>query len=219
MQKTRMLDLLPEKKDNLLYQCGYIGDISLSSVLMISEKDALKILPYWIVLKRMTAPQLQRFCNKVRIDIPRKCTKTRESLCKVVEAKYAEWDAVLSNPDTDLGDLMETFDYIDDWNDVSEAKDYFQKRNKLMEPGDEILIMWLTANKEGFSPIIKKTPGAHTHKMLITSWLHSMNLLHEKTEDDPRPTRLFSDTDARTHCLHLRRDSKEDHLDICKQLG
>ena len=45
------------------------------------------------------------------------------------------------------------------------------------------------------------------------------DLLHERSTKDPRPTRIFSDSDCRTHSLHLRRDSKEDTLDLCKQLG
>ena len=32
-------------------------------------------------------------------------------------------------------------------------------------------------------------------------------------------SRVFSDTDARTHCLQLRRESGEDHINLCKQLG
>ena len=37
--------------------------------------------------------------------------------------------------------------------------------------------------------------------------------------DDPRPKRIFSDNDCRTHALHLRRDCGEDTLMLCKQLG
>ena len=54
---------------------------------------------------------------------------------------------------------------------------------------------------------------------MITSWVHDCSLLHVATKEDPRATRLFSDTDCRTHCLHLRRDSGGNVLELCKQLG
>ena len=220
MQKTNFIDLLPENKDNILYQCGYTSSgISLGSLLQRKEKHVLTSLPYWIVLKRMTAQQLQRFCRSSGVDIPNKCSMTRESLYSLVKAKYDEWDKVLNDPNTELPDLIEAFDSVDDCEDICEAKAFIRNKIKLMLPGDEILVMWLTANKKGFCPIIKKTPGSHTHKMLITSWLHSLGLLHESTIQDPRPTRVFSDTDSRTHCLHLRRDSGENTLDLCIQLG
>ena len=220
MQKTHFLDLLPEKKDNILYQCGYtLSGISLGSLLQTNEKHALTSLPYWIVLKRMTAQQLQRFCRSSGIEIPNKCTLTRDSLYSIVKRKYDEWDKVLNDRSTGLPDLLTVFGSLDDCNDICEAKAFCRNKIKLMIPGDEILVMWLTANKKGFCPIIKKTPGAHTHKVIITSWLHSLCLLHEETTKDPRSTRVFSDTDSRTHCLHLRRDSGENTLDLCLQLG
>ena len=49
--------------------------------------------------------------------------------------------------------------------------------------------------------------------------MHKCSLLHEESETDTRPTRIFSDSDCRTHALHLRRDSGEDILTLCKQLG
>lgn len=49
--------------------------------------------------------------------------------------------------------------------------------------------------------------------------MHKCGLLHEATQIDPRPTRIFSDSDCRTHALHLRGDSGEDILTLCKQLG
>ena len=52
----------------------------------------------------------------------------------------------------------------------------------------------------------------------MTSWLHQCCLLHAKNAADQRPTRQFSDSDCRTHSLHLRRDSGEDTLELCKQL-
>ena len=54
---------------------------------------------------------------------------------------------------------------------------------------------------------------------MITSWLHECSLLHVATKEDPRATRVFSDTDCRTHCLHLRRDGGAKVLELCKQLG
>ena len=220
MENTHFLDLLPEKKDNILYQCGYTSSgISLGSLLLTNEKHALTSLSYWIVLKRMTAQQLQRFCRSSGVHIPNKCSMTRESLYSLVKAKYDEWNKVLNDPNTELPDLIEAFDFVDDCEDICEAKALIRNKIKLMLPGDEILVMWLTANKKGFCPIIKKTPGAHTHKVIITSWLHSLCLLHEETTKDPRSTRVFSYTDSRTHCLHLRRDSGENTLDLCIQLG
>ena len=167
----------------------------------------------------MTAQQLQRFCRSSGIEIPNNCTLTRESLYSVVKGKYDKWYKVLNDPSIKLPALKEAFGSIDGCNDVCEAKAFCRNKIKLMEPGDEILVMWLTANKKGFCPIIKKTPGSHTHMVLITSWLHSLGLLHEWSKEDTRPTRVFSDTDSRTHCLHLRRDSGENTLDLCIQLG
>ena len=37
--------------------------------------------------------------------------------------------------------------------------------------------------------------------------------------NNQRQTRVFSDNDCRTTCLHLRRDSGEDVLTLCKQMG
>ena len=90
---------------------------------------------------------------------------------------------------------------------------------KLILPGDESLIMWLKTKENRFCPILKKTPGPHTHKVLLTSWLHDCGLLHVQNVEDPRPTLVFSDNDARTTSLHLRRDAGEDTLTLCKQLG
>ena len=46
MQKMHFLDLLPEKKDNLLYQFGYTtSGVSLESLLQTKEKNVLKLLP------------------------------------------------------------------------------------------------------------------------------------------------------------------------------
>ena len=82
-----------------------------------------------------------------------------------------------------------------------------------------MIINWITTDCKGFSPIKKQVAGPHSHRMLVTSWLHKCGLLHKKSSKDPRSTRIFSDSDCRTHSLHLRRDSGENMLELCKQLG
>ena len=101
----------------------------------------LTSLPYWILLKRMTAQQLQRFCRSTGVEIPKKCTLIRESLYSVAKYKYDQWDKVLNDPSTQLSDLIEAFGSIDNCYDVCEAKAFCRKKIMLMEPGDEILVM------------------------------------------------------------------------------
>ena len=219
MQKTKFIDLRTGNKENLLYQCGYDSSISLTTLLQTDENTVWRMLPYWIVIRRMTSAQLLGFIRRLKIELPKKCTKTRQSLCTFVMAVYSKWSDVLCDDNTTIPDLIAVFNIVDDWENIDEAKAFFREKIQLIVPGDEVFIMWLTSNRSGFVPIIKRTPGPHTHKMIITSWLHDLGLLHQSTKQDPRPTRVFSDTDARTHCLHLRRDSKEEYINICKQLG
>ena len=141
MQKTHFFDLLPQCKDNLLYQCGYMKGMSLFSLLQTNQSTVLNMLPFWIVLRRMTASQLHRFCLDVGLQLPKTCTKTRESLYYFILPIYEKWDAVLNDPTTEVSDLITAFNYIDDWENVSEAKAFFRERIKLMIPGNEILVM------------------------------------------------------------------------------
>ena len=101
----------------------------------------------------------------------------------------------------------------------SELKKWLKDKIRILTPGDEIIINWITTDIKGFCPIKIQVPGPQTHRRLVNFWLHRCGLLHEASYSDPRPTRIFSDSDCRTHSLHLRRDSKEDTLDLCKQLG
>ena len=219
MQKTKFLDLRPGQKQNLLYQCGYDSSISLTTLLQTDEKTVWKMLSYWIVIRRMTSAQLLSFIRRLKIELPKEYTKTRQSLCTFLMVVYSKWYDILCDEYTTIPDLIATFNVIADWEDITEAKAVFREKIQLIVPGDEILIMWLKSNRDSFMPIVNRTPGPHTHRMIITSWLHDLGLLHQTTDQDPRPTRVFSDTDARTHCLHLRRDSGEGYINLCKQLG
>ena len=168
-QKTRFLSIRPDHLDNILYQCGYAKNLSLEKLLGVTEAEALDKLPFWIIVPRMTQSQLNSYVRTQGIEVPTKCSKTRDSLCKLVLKTYSEWHKVLSDEATTIPDIISTIDYIDDWKDASHAKEMMRRKLNLLDPGDESLIMWLTTNADGFCPILKKTPGPHTHKMLLSS--------------------------------------------------
>ena len=220
MQKVHFLDLREGHKDNILFQLGYPAVISLSSLFGVTEDQVYSSIASRIIIPRLSASQLITVANDQNISIPENCTKTRDSLAKVVLKTYEKWEEILQNENCTLEDLLSTFEHIDDFCfDVQKAKKYIRKRIRPICPGDEILILWITADSTGFTPTVRRTPGPTVHKNLVTSWLHDCSLLHVSSIADPRPTRVFSDTDCRTTCLHLRRDSGEDTLTLCKQLG
>ena len=127
---------------------------------------------------------------------------------------------MLQDKSCTLADLLTTFEHIDDFSfDIPTAKKDMRMKIRPICLGDEIMISWITSNSKGFCPTLRRVPGPTIHKRLICSWFHDCSLLHLSSEDDPRPTRIFSDNDCRTTCLHLRRDSGEDTLTLCKQLG
>ena len=167
----------------------------------------------------MTGSQLSSFIRRNRIIIPDNCSKSRDSLSKLVLESYTKWDDVLCDEETTVNEIIEAFNCIDDQNDIDHAKACMRKKMQLILPGEESLIMWLKTKETRFCPVLKKTPGPHTHKMLLTSWLHDCSLLHVASIEDTRPTRVFSDNDARTTSLHLRRDAYEGTLTLCKQLA
>ena len=219
MQKTKFLQLKTSKNDNLLFQCDY-DDVSLSQVLNVTEEEALNKLPYWIVLPRLTKAQLLLLVGDLNIKLPSKCSKSRKSLCDLLLVKYNEWERVLKDEKTDISDLLQTFCHNQPISlNLKEAKKELSDKIQILVPGDEVIINWITTDCKGFCPIKKQVPGPHSHRMLVTSWLHKCGLLHKKSSKDPRPTRIFSDYDCRTHSLHLRRDSGENMLELCKQLG
>ena len=153
------------------------------------------------------------------IKIPPTCTRTREALVKVVLSAYDTWDKALNNANH-LFDLLEAFPNEEDFSfEFEKGKQDIRRSLHPIEPGEEILMMWITTDSTGFCPTLKRCPGPKICKNYITSWLHDEKLLWVATEDDPRPTRVFTDRDCRTHCLHLRRDANENQLDICQQLG
>ena len=153
------------------------------------------------------------------IVIPPTCTRTREALVKVVLSAYDAWDDAL-NKATSLFDLLEAFPNEEDFSfEFKKGKQDIRRIWSPIQPGEEILMMWITTDSTGFCPTLKRCPGPKICKNLITTWLHDKKLLWHETDDDPRPTRVFTDRDSRTHCLHLRRDANENLLDICQQLG
>ena len=82
-----------------------------------------------------------------------------------------------------------------------EAKAIISQKIIPLKQGDEIILNWITTDRKGFCPVRKQIPGPARHRLLITSWLHKCGLLHEQSETDTRPTRVFLDTDYRTHVM------------------
>lgn len=220
MQEVKWFQFLKEKKDNILYQCGY-GNISLSTVLGVTKKDALAPLPYWIVIPKMSRTQLIFLVRDLHIKLPTKCSTTRNALCTEVLRTYKEWEKALNDKNSTNAEMKAVFGTVVPLSEyVSiEAKAIIRTKIIPLKQGDEIILNWITTDGKGFCPIRKQIPGPARHRLLITSWLHKCSLLHEQSDTDTRPTRVFSDTDCRTHALHLRRDSGEDNLTLCKQLG
>ena len=219
MQKTRFIQMKTSKKDNLLFQCGY-NNVNLAEILNVSEEEALNKLPYWIILPRLTRAQLLLLVVDLNLQLPTNFSRTRKSLCALLLSKYSEWEEVLGTKNTDNLDLLQSFDNFQPSSlKPSKVKKQLKDKIRILIPGDEIIINWITTDIKGFCPIKNQVPGPQSHRLLVTSWLHRCDLLHERSSKDPRPTRIFSDSDCRTHSLHLRRDSKEDTLDLCKQLG
>ena len=220
IQEARLIRLRPKYEKNLLYQIGYPEDLSLSRIVDVNGKDILNNLPYWLIIPRLSAKQLTVLAVEHGIEIPESCTGTRQALEKVVFKTYDKWDEVLANDETTLTELLETFDHVEDFSfNLINGKKEIRRFIKPIKTGNEILMLQLTTDSTGFCPTLKRVPGPTIHKNMITSWLHDCSLLHVATKEDPRPTRVFSDTDCRTHCLHLRRDSGDKLLDLCKQLG
>ena len=113
LQKTRFLSLRPLNLDNILYQCGF-DNLKLVELFRVSEADALPSLPFWIVIPKMTGSQLSSFISRNRIIIPDNCSKSRDSLSKLVLESYTKWDDVLCDEETTVNEIIEAFDCIDD---------------------------------------------------------------------------------------------------------
>ena len=219
MQQENFIALKKKHPQNILYQCG-ISEVTLSDVLTVTNKDLRDLLPNWIIIPRLTFKQLQVLVDAFKITVPKKCPITRKAFSDLLVNKYDIWEKTLNNPKTKFSDLLHVFDFLVPFSKgIPEALKEIRERIRPLKPGNEVLVNWITASSTGFSPINKSVPGPQTHRMLITSWLHNCGLLHEKSVNDPRPTRVFSDNDSRTHCLHLRRDCGEDVLMLCKQMG
>ena len=113
LQKTRFLSLRPLNLDNILYQCGF-DNLKLVELFRVSEADAFASLPFWIVIPKMTGSQLSSFIRRNRIIIPDNCSKSRDSLSKLVLESYTKWDDVLCDEETTVNEIIEAFDCIDD---------------------------------------------------------------------------------------------------------
>ena len=123
LQKTRFLSLRPLNLDNILYQCGF-DNLKLVELFRVSEADAFPSLPFWIVIPtslpfwivipKMTGSQLSSFIRRNRIIIPDNCSKSRDSLSKLVLESYTKWDDVLCDEETTVNEIIEAFDCIDD---------------------------------------------------------------------------------------------------------
>ena len=203
----------------MLFQCDY-NDVSLSQIFDLTEEKAFNMLPYWILIPRLSKSQLLLLVRDLKIKLPQQCSKSRKVLCDLLLMKYSQWEKVLEDKNTDSNHLLKIFFNFQPFSpNPEEAKKELKNKIRILIPGDEIIIMWITTDNKGFCPINKQVPGSHSHRLLVTSWLHQCYLLHKKNATDQRPTRQFSDSDCRTHSLHLRRDSGEDTLELCKQLG
>ena len=218
MQKTKLVQLKPENEDNILYQIGYNENISLSGILDVEEKYVLASLPYWLIIPRLTSEQLTMLAHKHKIEIPEKCTKTRAALVKIVMAAYDKWDKILNNKSITMVDLFTNFEHVQGFS-VDLSKDDIKALINPIRHGDEVLLMWLTTDGEKFYPTLRRIPGPTINKEMVSKWLHACSLLHKRSKENPANTRIFSDTDCRTHCLHLRRDSGENVLMTCNQMG
>ena len=219
LQRVRFLQLRKEKKYNILYQCGY-DDVTLEDILSISECDDFALLPYWIIIPHLSRKQLLFLTTDLFIKLPPKCPKTRQSLIDAVMNIYTTWENVLLDRNTSIDGLLSTFSKLVPFScKVHKAKKEIWKKIQLIKPDDECMINWITTNTTSFCPIIKQAPGPPTHRLLVTSWLHKCQLLHEANKIDTRQTRVLSDNDCRTTCLHLRTDCGEDTLTLCKQMG
>ena len=113
LQKTRFLSLRPLNLDNILYQFGF-DNLKLVELFRVSEADAFASLPFWIVIPKMTGSQLSSFISRNRIIIPDNCSKSRDSLSKLVLESYTKWDDVLCDEETTVNEIIEAFDCIDD---------------------------------------------------------------------------------------------------------
>ena len=105
LQKTRFLSLRPLNLDNILYQCGF-DNLKLVELFRVSEADAFASLPFWIVIPKMTGSQLSSFIRRNRIIIPDNCSKSRDSLSKLVLESYTKWDDVLCDEETTVNEIL-----------------------------------------------------------------------------------------------------------------
>ena len=141
MQNSQIFQFRQEHKNNILFQVGHCDGITLSSLLESNEHEILRGIPYWLIIPRLPAPQLTILANKQRIVIPRTCTKTRDSLVKVVLKAYEKWYAVLDNNKTSLHDLLKTFKHLDFCFKVETGKNEIKEKIRPIKPGDEIMIL------------------------------------------------------------------------------
>ena len=170
MQRSRILSLREKFKDNILYQAGYSEEFTLEKILGINESEALNTLPKWILINRMSQEQLELLLDKLEIDVPESCPKSRQALAKFTLSIYAKWDKVLNNDSISVKTLRNIFKQkCGASSDLAVMKREIQKCIKLIDPGDEILYMWITSNAHSFSPALFRIPGPTIHKNRINT--------------------------------------------------
>ena len=142
IQKSQVIRLRRDYANNLLYQIGYPRDLSLSSILDVNGEDILNNLPFWLIIPRLSVKQLTLLAVEQGIKIPKNCTDTRQALGKVVFETYDKWDEVLTNDETTLTELLETFEHVEDFSfDLAKGKKEIRRFIKPIRTGDEILML------------------------------------------------------------------------------
>ena len=138
----------------------------------------------------MTKEQLLNLTVDLNISIPKSSPRTRKSLVDIVSNHYRRWEYALDRDKISLSSLKKIFEEKCGPSDnLIRIKCQIRKRIQISVPGDEIMYMWLTTNREGFVPVLFRIPGSTIHKNRITSWLHDCGLLHASSLEDKRPTR------------------------------
>ena len=74
------------------------------------------------------------------------------------------------NRASSLYDLLEAFPDKDNFSfDLEKGKKDIRRSLGPIEPGEEIMIMWITTDSNGFCPTLKRFPGPKINKSLLTS--------------------------------------------------
>ena len=164
MQKTRFIQLKTSHKDNFLFQCDY-NDVTLSQILDLKEEEAFNKLQYWILIPRLTKSQMLLLVRDQKIKRPQQCYKSRKVLCDLLLMKYSHWEKVLKDKNTNNNDLLQCFLNFQPFSTNSEeANKELKNKIRVLIHGAEIIIMWITTNKE-FCPIKKQVPLPHSRRL------------------------------------------------------